>query len=82
MLDEANKGPTPHPALLRAILHGVAAGACRVAAREDEARGAYWDARADDQSKKSRARLHQAARCDGSECAVARTSRVTSAPLI
>ena len=48
-------------ALYRAILHGVAAGACRAAGLEDEARGAYWNALADDQSRKSKLRLHQEA---------------------
>lgn len=48
-------------ALYRAILHGVAAGACREAAREDRSRRAYWGALADDQSMKSRVWLHQAA---------------------
>ncbi|WP_167544783.1 hypothetical protein [Brevundimonas vesicularis] len=46
-------------ALYRAILHGVAAGACQVAARETGS--AYWAGMAEDQRVKARARLHQAA---------------------
>ena len=46
-------------ALYRAILHGVAAGACQVAARETGS--AYWAGMAADQREKARARLHQAA---------------------
>lgn len=34
MLDRANSGPEPSAEILRAIRHGVAAGACSVAARE------------------------------------------------
>ena len=34
MLDEANGGAFPPAGILRAIRHGVAAGACRAAARE------------------------------------------------
>ena len=65
--------------LYRAILHGVAAGACRVAAREDEARDAYWNARADDQSRKSRLRLHQAAARSGPSRAASRAAKSTDA---
>jgi len=46
-------------ALYRAILHGVAAGACRAAARETGS--AYWAGMAADQRAKARARLHHAA---------------------
>lgn len=59
MLDRANGGPEPSEDILRAILHGVAAGACRVAARETGS--AYWAGMAADQRAKARARLHQAA---------------------
>lgn len=45
--------------LYRAILHGVAAGACQVAARETGS--AYWAGMAGVQSEKARALLHQAA---------------------
>lgn len=46
-------------ALYRAILHGVAAGACRVAARETGS--AYWTGMAEDQRVKCKMRLHHAA---------------------
>ncbi len=57
--------------LFRAILHGVAAGACRVAARETGS--AYWGGLAEDQRAKAADRLHHAAfawsfagtQCDG-----------------
>ncbi len=49
------------PALYRAILHAVAAGACRVAAREDSGRAAHWRAHEADQRRKCVERLHQAA---------------------
>ena len=65
MLDRANSGPVPSGYVLRAILHGVAAGACRVAAREDATRRAHWAALAADQSAKARVRLHQAASAVG-----------------
>lgn len=45
--------------LYRAILHGVAAGACQAAARETGS--AYWAGMAADQRAKARARLHHAA---------------------
>lgn len=61
MLDRGNGGQAPDQAVLRAILHAVAASACRVAAKEDRPRRAHWQALAYDQSKKSGARLHQAA---------------------
>lgn len=59
MLDRANSGPEPDGEILRAILHGAAAGACRVAARETGS--AYWAGMAEDQRVKAKARLHQAA---------------------
>lgn len=46
-------------ALYRAILHGVAAGACRAAARET--RSAYWAGMAADQRAKAKALMHHAA---------------------
>lgn len=46
-------------ALYRAILHGVAAGACQAAARETGS--AYWAGMAQDQRKKAEMLLHQAA---------------------
>ena len=49
-------------ALYRAILHGVAAGACRVAARETGS--AYWAGMAEDQREKAEVLLHQAASAD------------------
>lgn len=45
--------------LYRAILHGVAAGACQAAARETGS--AYWAGMAQDQRKKATGLLHQAA---------------------
>ena len=45
--------------LYRAILHGIAAGACTVAARET--RSAYWAGMAADQRGKAKVLLHQAA---------------------
>ncbi|WP_374322865.1 hypothetical protein [Brevundimonas sp.] len=59
MLDSANGGPEPDADILRAILHGVAAGACQVAARETGS--AYWAGMAADQRGKARVLLHQAA---------------------
>lgn len=59
MLDSANGGPEPDADILRAILHGVAAGACQVAARETSS--AYWAGMAQDQRKKADVLLHQAA---------------------
>ena len=61
MLDEANRGREPGEDILRAILHGVAAGACQVAAREFGS--AYWAGMAVAQRTKARAYLHQAAAC-------------------
>lgn len=52
MLDRANSGPEPAVEILRAIRHGAAAGACRVAARET--RSAYWAGMAEDQRGKAR----------------------------
>lgn len=58
-IDRANGGPCPPPEILRAILHGVAAGACQTAARETGS--AYWAGMAADQRAKAGVRLHQAA---------------------
>lgn len=60
-LNQADGGPCPPPEIMRAILHGIAAGACETAARET--RSAYWAAVAVDQRTKATALLHQAA-CD------------------
>lgn len=49
--------------LYRAILHGIAAGACAAAARET--RSAYWAGMAVDQREKATCLLHQAASADG-----------------
>jgi len=59
-------------ALYRAILHGVAAGACRVAARET--RSAHWAMMAGVQSEKARVKLHQAAAAGACDLTIA-TSR-------
>lgn len=59
--------------LYRAILHGVAAGACEAAARETGS--AYWSGMASDQRAKARARLHQAAALKA--CALAKSSSDT-----
>lgn len=75
MLDRANSGPEPSGDILRAILHGVAAGACEVAARETGS--AYWAGMAADQRAKASARLHHAASARAMACEAARTSRVT-----
>lgn len=61
--------------LYRAILHGVAAGACQAAARETGS--AYWAGMAADQRVKARKRLHHAASNRDTACAAARTSKVT-----
>ncbi len=58
MLDRANSGPEPSAEILRAIRHGVAAGACSVAARET--RDPKWWRLAQDQREKARGALHQA----------------------
>ncbi len=59
MLDRANSGPEPSAEILRAIRHGVAAGACSVAARET--RDPKWWRLAQEQREKARGALHQAA---------------------
>lgn len=66
-------------ALYRAILHGVAAGACRVAARETGS--AYWAGMAEDQREKAEVLLHQAASVRMPACAAASTSKVMPKPL-
>jgi hypothetical protein len=58
MLDRANSGPEPSAEILRAIRHGVAAGACSVAARET--RDPKWWRLAQEQREKARCALHQA----------------------
>lgn len=58
--------------LYRAILHGVAAGACHAAARETGS--AYWAGMAQDQSEKARVKLHQAATAGACDLTIA-TSR-------
>lgn len=60
MLDRANSGPEPSAEILRAIRHGVAAGACSVAARET--RDPKWWRLAQEQREKARAALHHADR--------------------
>jgi len=55
MLDRANSGPEPAAEILRAIRHGVAAGACSVAARET--RDPKWWRLAQEQREKARAIL-------------------------
>lgn len=62
MLDRANSGPEPCAEILRAIRHGVAAGACSVAARETGS--AYWAGMAVGQREKAKVLLHQATRSD------------------
>lgn len=66
MLDRANSGPEPTAVVLQAILHGVAAGACRVAAREDRGRSAHWLGLANEQRAKARGALAHAASTDAS----------------
>lgn len=55
MLDRANTGPEPSAEILRAIRHGVAAGACSVAARET--RDPKWWRLAQEQREKARLML-------------------------
>ena len=55
MLDRANSGPEPCAEILRAIRHGVAAGACSVAARET--RDPKWWRLAQEPREKARAIL-------------------------
>lgn len=57
MLDRANSGPEPSAEILRAIRHGVAAGACSVAARET--RDPKWWRLAQEQREKAKGALHQ-----------------------
>lgn len=78
MLDRANSGPAPDAAILRAIRHGVAAGACRVAA---EATGkAGWKAKAEAMHHAAAADLHHAASARRAAWACARSSRLTPKP--
>lgn len=77
-LDRGNGGPSPPHEVLRAILHGVAAGACEVAARETGA--ARWSRTAEDQREKARALLHQTASARMTACATANTSKVMPKP--
>lgn len=58
MLDKANSGPEPTVEILRAIRHGVAAGACRAAGRATG--DTAWLRKAAEQSAAARANLHQA----------------------
>lgn len=58
MLDSANSGPEPTVEILRAIRHGVAAGAFRAAGRATG--DAAWIRKADDQRENVRRALHQA----------------------
>lgn len=60
MLDRTNSGPEPSAEILRAIRHGVAAGACSVAARET--RDPKWWRLAQEQREKARGALHYADR--------------------
>lgn len=75
MLDRANSGPEPSAEILRAIRHGVAAGACSVAARET--RDPKWWRLAQEQREKARGALHQAALSRRAACAAANTSSET-----
>lgn len=77
MLDPANGGPEPSAEILRAIRHGIAAGACEVAARET--RSAYWAGMAVDQREKATVLLHQAAAAP-TACTSASVSRVMGEP--
>lgn len=77
-LDRANSGPEPPAAFLRAIRHGVAAGACRQAARAT-GNGA-WGRTAAHQRGKAKRCLHYAATAVGTACASASTSRVMPSP--
>lgn len=83
-LDRANRGPMPPAIFLRAIRHGVAAGACRLAARATGRQA--WHGRADRQSQLAVSALgHAAARSatpakniwgvSGTPSAVARSSK-------
>lgn len=78
MLDRANSGAELDGEILRAILHGAAAGACRIAARETGS--AYWAGMAEDQRVKATVRLHQLAPTVVGEWAEARTSSVIPSP--
>lgn len=85
MLDRANSGPEPSEDILRAILHGVAAGACQAAARETGS--AYWAGMAQDQRKKAEMLLHHAAArfCSAADSSwasedLARSRRATVTP--
>lgn len=59
MLDRANRGPEPTAEILRAIRHGVAAGACREAWRATG--DSLWLSKSVGHSAMVRERLHQAA---------------------
>lgn len=59
MLDRGNSGVAPSAEILRAIRHGVAAGACRVAWRATGE--SAWLRTAAEQSRAAERRLHQAA---------------------
>lgn len=72
-----NDGEAPLANVLLAIRHGIAAGACRVAAREKGTQRVHWDALADDQSKKSGERLHQATSRYSRRCSAVAASAVT-----
>ena len=76
-MDRGNGGQEPGGAWLQAILHGVAAGACRVAARETG--DITWAEEAGLQSMKATRSLHHAAHSDGA-WAAAKTSSVTPRP--
>ena len=73
MLDRANRGPEPSAEILRAIRHGVAAGACRLAARATGQ--SLWGRKADEQSAKARDMLGHAAACERSSLAFSQASR-------
>lgn len=60
MLDTANGGREPQPHILRAIRHGIAAGACRRAARADPAQAERWSGLAGAQSRLAAAQLNHA----------------------
>lgn len=51
--------------IYRAILHGAAAGACRIAARLDVSRADHWHDQAQAQSMAVRSAIHQAAALSG-----------------
>lgn len=78
MLDAANGGVAPHPSVLKAIRHGIAAGACHKAARADPAQAERWRGLASEQGRLCRAALGHSA--PTVSCALARSASVTPNP--